>query len=228
MAQPARGQCKLSAGPPPLAYAHFSSGREVPAGDMPIPRFKPARWSRRFFASFPYLGRCMSAEMLMGPYMVVPAAELDQLGPQFVLPLNGNAVQTPFEGAEETLDPPVLPRAVHINGLQAYAEQRQCDLHCRRIETGLIVHTDAAWNAELTKASNQFTQEGNAAFVWQRRQPQACPAAVVEQPQHHVLMAGNVAFPGQVQRPYAVARHRPWHAVLEGAPQTNHLCPRLA
>ena len=170
----------------------------------------------------------MPVQMLMRPRMVVPAAELDQFVAQVAAVNDGDPVQMPFERAEESLDAAVLPGTMGFGGLQRDAQQRQRTFHQPRIETGLVVHPDAAWNTELAKGGNQFTQESNAAFVRQRRQPQTRPAAVIEQPQHHVLTAGDVVFPGQVQCPDAVARHRPWHTVLEGVPQTSHLRLGLA
>lgn len=59
-----------------------ASGRKKPPRQFAIPDAQQPRRFLRAFAPVPRLGGCAEGEMLMRPRVVVPGAELDQLGAQ--------------------------------------------------------------------------------------------------------------------------------------------------
>ena len=160
---------------------------EKPSCDSSFPHADEDRRLGGLLLCVPHLGRRMAVQMLMRSRMVVPGTKLHQLHPQVVGIDDPNPIQLTFERPEETFDPPVLPWAMKVGGLQADTQQRQRSLHQPRVETRLVVHPNALRQTKLVERADQFVQNRGAAFVGQRTQSQASARTMIEQPQHQML-----------------------------------------
>ena len=112
-------------------------GGSVPRGKDPayrssVPTAEVHRRSSRFCSTGPAFSRCASVQMLMRSCVAVPAAERRELGAQIMAADDRDAIELLLQCPEEPLDPPVLPRTVRLDALQANAEHSECGLHCRR------------------------------------------------------------------------------------------------
>jgi len=113
------------------------SGRSAPRRKEPscqssIPTAEVRRRASRFRLAGPGFARCASVQMLMRSCVAVPAAERRELGAQIMAADDRDAIELLLQCPEEPLDPPVLPRTVRLDALQANAEHSECGLHCRR------------------------------------------------------------------------------------------------
>lgn len=71
--------------------ATCSSWRKEPSGQSPVPSVEPLGLPGRFPVARPRFGWRVAVKMLMGPDVVVPAAEFDQLAAQVVAVGDGDA-----------------------------------------------------------------------------------------------------------------------------------------
>ncbi len=162
IAQPARGQSSPLACCRQMVFRR-KLWRKEPACEPSLPYADKAGLSCGLGDAAPRLGRRASMQVLMRPRMVVPGPKFDQLGTQLVLAGDSDPVQLVLEGAEETLDAPVLPGAVQLGGLQADAEQGQRGFHQAAVEACLVVHANRSRQAKVATRHDQLVQDGQAA-----------------------------------------------------------------
>ena len=112
--------------------------------------------------------------------MVVPATKRRELCAQVVAVDDRDAIELLLQRPEEPFDPAVLPRTARLDALQANAEPSERGLHRRRDEACFVVDANPPRDAISPNRFDHLTQDRQAAFVGQVREPQRGAAAMVE------------------------------------------------
>src|SRR5436309_9225702 len=153
-------------------------------------------------ASLPRPGfrRSESGKILMRPDVVVKEAELGEGAVERFERIDREPIEPRLERAEETLDPPVLPRAAGIGSLVPDAEDHQREAKRPRNEDGFVVRSD---RLRLAVAADRFDEfyDQHPALCFERLQLQRRAARVLEDAKDDPRRSIERHLAAEIERP---------------------------
>ena len=160
--------------------------------------------------------------------MVVEEAEFGECLVERLKRIDGELVEFLLEGAEESLDPAVLPGTAGIRALMTDAEQKERKAEHFGSDDRLVIGPDRLGLAVAFYGLAEFQDQCPGGFTLQRFQPQRGAAGVLENGKYHPGGAVERCFAGEIQAPDEVSGNRPGRGVLDAAPLDCDLVEALA
>lgn len=174
----------------------------------------------------PSLGRRSPCKILMRADMIVEETELAQRAIERIEGCDRELIQIFFQRAEETLDPPVLPRAMQIGCLMADAEQKQRQAKNARGKDRLVVRSDHLGFAIAPDRGSELAHQRPARFAVNRFECKRCTARMFDDAQHQPRLAIERRLAGKIERPDQVTGNRLRPCVFDLPPDNKNLMLR--
>lgn len=151
--------------------------------------------------------------------VVVPEPELPQGPIELVQAVYLPLIEFFLEGAEEPLDPAVLPGAAGIDALVPDAKVPERQAEPDGGEHRLVVGPEDLGFSISPDGLEEMAQQGRGTFVPQRRETERQSTPVLDDPEERVQHALSVGRPGEIHPPEEVPRDPPGPGVLDLAAQ---------
>lgn len=163
------------------------------------------RWRTKRIDSTPDLSGCAATQMLVCSNRVVPEAKgLHRL--IAMLAINNKAFQLCFQRSEETLNPPVLPRAGRLRELQRNTSPTHEGTEAFRTVHRMIVQAQRSRFSVLADGEQHIAREGPRIEAAQVPEQNRQARTVVDDAQYDSVFSAALRHDCGVRTPNPIAR----------------------